>query len=378
MSEETTQGAAASEPPASGLRICALPEGLDLVSGRRLEHVEIEYETWGTLAPAKDNVLLLTTGLSPSSHARSNALNPEPGWWEDMIGPGRPLDTNRWFVICNNSFGSCYGSTGPASTDPRTGRPYRLTFPCLSIEDIATTSRLLLKSLGIHPVAAVVGSSMGGMTALAYGVLFPFEAERIMSISAGAHALPFAISMRSTQREAIRLDPDWKGGDYAPDQPPKNGMRIARKMGVTTYRSPGEWNERFGRKRIAPPPADPFATRFEIESYLDHQADKFVGRFDANALLYLTSAIDHFDLSEGHGSVAAALASSRGRFLLLTFTSDWLYPAEQLAKVAGELRQAGKRVTYRCIDSDRGHDAFLVEHEKQARVIGAFLEGIDE
>ena len=356
-------------------RLKTLPGPYRFHRGGEIPEVTLAYETWGTLSPAKDNALLLTTGLSPSSHARSNELNPEPGWWEDMIGPGRPLDTDRWFVICNNSFGSCYGSTGPASTDPRTGRPYRLTFPCLSIEDIATTSRLLLKSLGIHPVAAVVGSSMGGMTALAYGVLFPFEAERVLSISAGAHAQPFAISMRSTQREAIRLDPDWKGGDYPPDQPPKNGMRIARKMGVTTYRSPGEWNERFGRKRIAPPPADPFATRFEIESYLDHQADKFVGRFDANCYLYLSRAMDLFDLGDHGESLVDALSKLRAcRTRIIGVESDILFPVEQQHELAAALQEAGVESSFVSLGSIHGHDSFLIDYERFGPAVGEFLK----
>ena len=355
-------------------RLQTLPGPYRFYRGAEIPEVTLAYETWGTLAPAKDNALLLTTGLSPSSHARSNALNPERGWWEEMIGPGRPLDTNRWFVICNNSFGSCLGSTGPASTDPRTGRPYRLTFPCLSIEDIAATSRLLLKSLGIHPVAAVVGSSMGGMTALAYGVLFPFEAERILSISAGAHALPFAISMRSTQREAIRLDPDWKGGDYEPGKGPVNGMTIARKMGVTTYRSPNEWNERFGRKRIVSPPADPFATRFEIESYLDHMAEKFVGTFDANCYLYLSRAMDLFDLGDHGESIVDALSKLRAcRVRVIGVESDILFPVEQQHELGAALREARVESSFVSLPSIHGHDSFLIDYERFGPAVGEFL-----
>ena len=342
--------------------------------GGEIPEVTLAYETWGTLAPAKDNALLLTTGLSPSSHARSSASNPEPGWWEDMIGPGRPVDTNRWFVICNNSFGSCLGSTGPASTDPRTGRPYRLTFPCLSIEDIAATSRLLLKSLGIQAVAAVVGSSMGGMTALAYGVMFPYEADRILSISAGAHAEPFAISMRSAQREAIRLDPDWLGGDYPKEKPPVGGMRLARKVGVVTYRSPVEWNERFGRKRVPGTPAGPWATRFEIESYLEHQAEKFVSRFDANCYLYLSRAMDLFDLGEHGTSVVDALSKLAAcRTRVIGVESDILFPVEQQQALAAALREAAVDSSFVRLPSIHGHDSFLIDYERFGPAVGEFL-----
>jgi len=352
-----------------------LPGPYEFYRGGEIPEVTLAYETWGTLAPAKDNALLLTTGLSPGSHARSNALNPEPGWWEDMIGPGRPLDTNRWFVICNNSLGSCLGSTGPASIDPRTGHRYRLTFPCLSIEDIATTSRLLLKCLGIHPVAAVVGSSMGGMTALAYGVLFPFEADRILSISAGAHALPFAIAMRSAQREAIRLDAGWMGGDYPPEKPPVDGMTLARKMGVATYRSPGEWNVRFGRKRMASPPADPFASRFEVESYLDHQAEKFVRRFDANCYLYLSRAMDLFDLGDHGTSVVDALSKLRAcRTRVIGVESDILFPVEQQHTLAAALLEARVESSFVSLGSTHGHDSFLIDYERFGPAVGEFLK----
>ncbi|HKC23182.1 MAG TPA: alpha/beta fold hydrolase, partial [Thermoanaerobaculia bacterium] len=203
--------------------------------GGEIPEMTLAYETWGELSASKDNALLLTTGLSPGSHARSTPENPAAGWWEEMIGPGRPIDTDRWFVVCNNSLGSCHGSTGPASIDPRTGDPYRLAFPELSVEDIASSSRDLLKELGVDRLGAVVGPSLGGMTALAYALLHPDEIERLVMISAASAASPFAMALRSIQREAIRSDPDWKGGGYAPGRGPKRGMGLARKLGVVTY-----------------------------------------------------------------------------------------------------------------------------------------------
>jgi homoserine O-acetyltransferase len=352
-----------------------LPGPYGLFRGGEVPEVTLAYETWGTLSAAKDNALLLTTGLSPGSHARANEMNPEPGWWEEMIGPERPLDTNRWFVVCNNSFGSCHGSTGPASTDPRTGRPYRLTFPCLSIEDIAITSRLLLKALCIERVAAVVGSSMGGMTALAYGALFPDEAKHIVSISASAHALPFAISLRSTQREAIRLDPDWRGGDYPFEKPPVRGMRLARRLGVTSYRSPEEWNERFGRKRVMRPSADPFGVRFEVEAYLEHQADKFVGTFDPNCYLYLSRAMDLFDLADHGTSLVDALRKLKScRVRVIGVESDILFPVEQQRTLAAALHEAGVDSSFVRLGSIHGHDSFLIDYQRFAPAVGDFLK----
>jgi homoserine O-acetyltransferase len=351
-----------------------LPGPYRFYRGGEIPEVTLAYETWGTLSLARDNVLLLTTGLSPGSHARSNELNPEPGWWEEMIGPGRPIDTDRWFVVCNNSLGSCQGSTGAASIDPRTGEPWRLTFPCLSVEDIAVTSRLLLKTLGIDRVGAVVGSSLGGMTALAYGVLFPGEVRRIVSISASTHAQPFAISLRSTQREAIRLDPDWQGGNYPPKKPPVGGMRLARKLGVTSYRSPGEWNERFGRKHVTPPPADPWGIRFEIESYLEHQADKFVGHFDANCYLYLSRAMDLFDLAEHGTSLVDALRRLKACHVrVIGVESDILFPVEQQRVLAVALVEAGIDASFVRLSSIHGHDSFLIDYERFAPAVGDFL-----
>lgn len=353
-----------------------LPGPYRFFRGGEIPTVTLAYETWGALSLSKDNVLLLTTGLSPSSHARSNALDMEPGWWEEMIGPGRPLDTDRWFVVCNNSIGSCHGSTGAASIDPRTGLRYGLAFPCVSIEDIAITSRLLLKSLGIESVSAVVGSSLGGMTAMAYGILFPDEARRIVSISAGVHAQPFAISLRSIQRDAIRLDPDWQGGSYPKEKPPARGMRLARKLGVTSYRSPGEWNERFGRKHVTPPPADPWGTRFEIESYLEHMAEKFVDRFDANCYLYLSRAMDLFDIADHGTSLTNALTKLRPcRVRVIGVESDILFPVEQQRTLAAALNEAGVDSSFVRLGSIHGHDSFLIDYDRFGPAVGDFLNG---
>src|SRR6266581_1956124 len=252
--------------------------------GGVLPQVDVVYETWGALSPAKDNAVLILTGLSPGAHARSSAEDPSPGWWEEMVGPGQAIDTEKLHVICVNSLGSCHGSTGPASLDPRTGEPYRVSFPVLTIEDIATAAHEALKALGFDRLRAVVGPSLGGMTALAYAVLFPEDVGALVTISSATRATPFAIAIRSLQRECIRRDPEWRGGHYPVDGGPVTGLRLARKLGLITYRSAREWRERFGRERVdvRGPREGVFETEFEIEAYLEDHARKFVGAFDAN------------------------------------------------------------------------------------------------
>jgi homoserine O-acetyltransferase len=344
--------------------------------GGLLESVDIAYETWGELSPARDNVLLLVTGLSPSAHARSSAADPSPGWWEDMIGPGLAIDTDRFHVVCVNSLGSCHGSTGAASLDPATGRRYALSFPVLTIEDIAAAAREALRALGIQRVRAVVGPSLGGMTALAYAMLFPDEVAALVSISGAARATPFAIALRSLQREMIRSDPEWLDGAYPPGGGPRGGMRLARKLGLITYRSAREWRERFGRERVdvRDKGASVFGVEFEIEAYLDMHARKFVDAFDANCYLYLSRAMDLFDAAEHGGSVEAGLGKIRAeRVLVVGVESDFLFPIDQQAEIAGVLERAGRKVTFEPLPSIQGHDSFLVDMDRFAPVVSRFL-----
>src|SRR5262245_46741963 len=223
--------------PGPAARICIVEREFHMRSGGALPRVEIAYETWGTLNSDRSNAVLLFTGLSPSAHAASGSTDPSPGWWEDMVGPGKPFDTQRWFVVCVNSLGSCFGSTGPASIDQDTGDRYRLRFPVLAVEDIAAAAQEVVKSLRIERLCAVAGSSIGGRRALAHALLFPNHARALVQISCAVHSLPFAIALRSLQREMIRSDPDWRGGDYSPESQPIRGMRLARKLGMITYRS---------------------------------------------------------------------------------------------------------------------------------------------
>jgi homoserine O-acetyltransferase/O-succinyltransferase len=343
--------------------------------GGVLPEVDIVYEAWGTLSPAEDNAVLVLTGLSPGAHARSSAEDPTPGWWEDMIGPGQAIDTNRFHVVCVNSLGSCHGSTGPASIDPRTGERYRLTFPVLTIEDIATAAHATLEQVGLRRLRAVVGPSLGGMTALAYAILFPEDVRDLVTISSATRATPFATAIRSLQRECIRSDPDWRKGDYPPERPPETGLRLARKLGLITYRSAQEWRERFGRERIAAAgPTEMFGPEFEIEAYLEMHAQKFARSFDANCYLYLSRAMDLFDVAEHGGSVETGLGRIRAeRTLVVGVETDFLFPIDQQEEIARILADAGRRVTMTRLPSIQGHDSFLVDLDRFGPVIAEFL-----
>lgn len=362
-------------PPAT--RFFALPSPFAMKRGGELQQARLAYETWGQLAPARDNAVLILTGLSPSAHAASHPDNPEAGWWEGMIGPGKAIDTRRWFVICCNSLGSCKGSTGPASLAPD-GQPYRLRFPALTIEDIARAAHALVQGLGIERLAGLIGCSMGGMSSLAYLHLFPDSAGFYINVSGAAQALPFSIAIRSLQREAIRLDPAWKQGHYDAAHWPESGMRIARKLGVVTYRSALEWHGRFGRVRLDSERRqddDPFGLEFEIESYLEGHAQRFVRIFDPNSYLYLSRAMDWFDLGEyAAGDVHAALARLRiPRSLVLGASTDILFPIEQQQQIAEGLRAGGRQARCLPLPSPQGHDAFLVDMARFSPPVARFL-----
>jgi len=357
-------------------RYASLTDPFPMWRGGVLHGARIAYETWGELNAARDNAILLFTGLSPSAHAASSPLDPSEGWWEKMIGPGLPIDTRRFFVVCVNSLGSCFGSTGPASIDPATGAPYRLSFPELSVEDIARGGYEVVKSLGIERLDTVMGPSLGGMVVLAFAAQFPGAARRLVSISGTTAASPFAIALRSIQREAIMRDPDWRGGNYPFDRPPISGMRIARKLGTVTYRSAVEWRERFRREPIAPERRrpGPFAPEFSVEGYLDAQADKFVRVFDPNCYLYLSRAMDRFDLAAHGGSPEAALSGSQlERALVIGVETDMLFALPEQEAMAQALDAAGVKTRFEPLPSIQGHDSFLIDIERFGRAIGSFL-----
>ena len=367
-------------PP--GTRFHALASPFPMKRGGVLHGARIAYETWGTLSPARDNAVLILTGLSPDAHAASSAADPTPGWWEAMLGPGKPIDSDRWFVVCVNSLGSCKGSTGPASIDPATGQPYLLSFPELSIEDIADAAAEVVRGLGIERLACVIGNSMGGMTALSLLARHRRIARAHINISGSARALPFSIAVRSLQREAIRLDPNWNGGAYDDATYPESGMRIARKLGVITYRSALEWDGRFGRVRLdesASAEDDPFGLEFQVESYLEGHARRFVRRYDPNCYLYLSRSMDWFDLAEyAGGDTLAALAALAGngveRALAIGANTDILFPVQQQQEVADGLARGGAEAEFIGMDSPQGHDAFLVDFERFGPAVRGFLD----
>ena len=372
-------------PP--GTRWCDLPSPFPMKRGGALLDARMAYETWGRLNAAGDNAVLILTGLSPDAHAASNQANAEPGWWEPMLGPGKPIDSDRWFVVCVNTLGSCKGSTGPASTNPASGAPYLLSYPELSVEDAADAAAHVVRTLGIERLACVIGNSMGGMTALALLQRHAGIAHSHVNISGAARALPFSIAIRSLQREAIRLDPLWNGGDYSDDAYPESGMCMARKLGVITYRSALEWDGRFGRVRLdrsneepdQRDGEDPFGLEFEVESYLEAHARRFVRRFDPNCYLYLSRSMDWFDLGEAcGGDVTDGLAGIRlERALAIGVATDILFPLQQQREIADGLRAGGSESSLLALESPQGHDAFLVDIERFGPAVRGFLEGRD-
>ena len=366
-------------PP--GTQYFELPSPFPMKRGGALQDARLAYETWGVRNAAGDNIVLILTGLSPNAHAASNEGNPEPGWWEAMLGPGKPIDTNRWFVVCVNSLGSCKGSTGPASINPATRTRYRLDFPELAVEDGADAAFALLRGLGIERLACVIGNSMGGMTALSFLQRHPGVAGSLINISGAARALPFSIAIRSLQREAIRLDPLWNGGDYDDAHYPESGMRMARKLGVITYRSALEWDGRFGRVRLESDrrdDEDPFGLEFEVESYLEGHARRFVRSFDPNCYLYLSRSMDWFNLGEscGGGPVHGLADIRVARALAIGVHTDILFPLQQQQEIADGLRAGGCDATFLPLESPQGHDAFLVDFERFGPALTGFLRDL--
>jgi len=372
-------------PLPTAVRFAALPDPFPLWRGGSLSRASIAYECWGKLNRQRSNAILLFTGLSPSAHAASSPENTEPGWWERMIGPGGAIDTDRYFVMCVNSLGSCFGSTGPASVNPATGRPYRLDFPELSVEDIARAGYEAARSLGIEQLDTVMGPSLGGMVVVAFAAMVPNGARRLVSISGSSASSPFAIALRSVQREAVMSDPAWLAGQYASTESgPQSGMRIARKLGTITYRSAAEWSGKFGRQGIAPVgkraveqalkrvPAG-FGPRFSVETYLEAQAERFVRVFDPNCYLYLSRAMDCFDVA-AHGVPADVYRRSGvGRALVIGVESDFLFAISEQGQIAQDLAAAGVEVRFAGLSSIEGHDAFLVDLPRFDAEIRAFL-----
>jgi homoserine O-acetyltransferase len=377
-----------------------LPKPVALDCGRELFPVRIAYETYGTLAPARDNVILVCHALSGDAHAAGYARTPPAsgtrdgfraeerdaadsrglGWWDGMIGPGKAFDTDRFFVVSTNLLGGCSGTTGPSSIDPSTDREYGSNFPVISVADMVRTQRAFLSELGITRLAAVAGGSLGGMQALEWAVLHGDDVESIVVIASTPALRPQGVAWNAIARNAITTDPDWQGGHYYDTgRSPHGGMGVARMLGHMTYLSAGSLDDKFGRRlqssdNIRYVLDEP---EFEIESYLRHQAKKFVERFDANTYLYMSRALSYFDLARQHGGgqLVDAVRDVTARTLLIAFSSDWLYPPEDSEQLSAALGEAGKDVELHVIDAPYGHDCFLLEEARQTPIIRQFLMG---
>ncbi len=350
---------------------------LRLDSGARIEGLEVAYNTYGRLNEARSNAVLVCHALSGDQHAASrHPVTGKPGWWDKVIGPGLPLDTDRYFVICTNVVGGCQGSTGPSSIDPATGEPYGLKFPVVTMADMVRAQAMLLDALGIEKLYAVVGGSMGGMQVLQFAADYPERLYAAVCIACAARHSAQNIAFHEVGRQAIMADPDWRGGDYARQHVrPEKGLAVARMAAHITYLSEAALQRKFGRELQRDGLSWGFDADFQVESYLRHQGAAFVDRFDANSYLYITRALDYFDLAASHGgSLAEAFRRSRGvRFCVFSFSSDWLYPTPESRQIVRALNAAGAQVGFVEIESDKGHDAFFLDEPVFHAALDGFL-----
>lgn len=360
---------------------CARFDSIALECGATLYPVEVAYETYGHLNPDRSNAILITHAFTGDAHAAgiSRAAGAEnsgkPGWWDNMIGPGKAFDTDRYFVICSNVLGGCQGTTGPGSINIVTGRPYGMTFPVITIRDMVRVQKMLIDSLGIPRLLCVCGGSMGGMQALEWAVSFPEFVRCVIPIATTWRHSAQQIAFNEVGRQAIMADPDWCDGDYYDKKPPARGLSVARMVGHITYMSDESMREKFGRKlREKEKFGFDFGIDFEVESYLRYRGNQFVSRFDANSYLYITKAEDYFDLTNGTGRLADAFRTVATRFLVISFTSDWLYPSYQSQEIVKVLRRMNGDVAYCDLQSNYGHDAFLVDIAEQSEIVRGFLD----
>ncbi len=359
------------------VRLIERDEPLELESGKSLGPIDVAYETYGRLNEAKDNAILICHALSGNAHAAgyNNSDDKKPGWWDNMVGPGKGIDTNRHFVVCSNVLGGCAGTTGPSSVNPETGRPYGLDFPIITISDMVNVQRLLLDRLGIQHLLAVVGGSIGGMQVLRWAIAYPDMMDAAIPVATTAHLGAQSIAFDAVGRNAILADPNFINGQYHNGTVPARGLAIARMIGHITYLSEEGMRRKFGRElRGAAKYSYDFNSEFAVETYLDYQGQTFVDRFDANSYLYITKASDYFDLQKAYGSLNSAFAEVQARFLVVSFSSDWLFTPAQSEATVDALVANGKDVSYCNIASTYGHDAFLLEHETLGAFISGFLE----
>lgn len=358
-------------------RSVRLPGPLRLDSGASLAPVDIAYETYGTLNADGTNAMLICHALTGDQFVASDhPVTGKPGWWVRAVGPGKPIDTDRYFIICANVLGSCLGSSGPASVDPATGVPWAMRFPVITIADMVRAQGMLLDALGIGQLAAVIGGSMGGMQALLWPTLFPDRVRSAIVIASTSRHSAQNIAFHEVGRQAIMADPRWRGGDYYADgDAPAAGLAVARMAAHITYLSEAGLTEKFGRKLQARESKTfGFDADFQIESYLRHQGISFVERFDANSYLYITRAMDYYDMAEDQGgSLALAFARTRARYCLISFDTDWLYPTAESRIIVHALHAAGREASFVELSSPFGHDAFLLDAPEMNRVIDGFL-----
>jgi homoserine O-acetyltransferase len=336
-------------------------DSIALDSGITLAPVDVAYETYGELNAARNNAILVLHAFSGDAHAAGDG-----GWWDSMIGPGKGFDTDKYFVICSNVLGGCRGTSGPGSINPATGCPYGMSFPPVTIPDMVRLQKMLIDHLGIQKLLSVSGGSMGAMQALQWAVAYPDAVASAIPIAGTARHSPQQIAFNEVGRQAIMADPDWNDGNYHGNRPPARGLSVARMVGHITYMSDASMREKFGRRLRD-------ENQFEVESYLRYRGGQFVDRFDANSYLYITRAMDYFDLTSSGRSLSAAFEQVRARFLVISFTSDWLYPSYQSLEVVRALRGRNCDVAYCELPSSYGHDAFLVNVTEQAELVRGFL-----
>jgi len=353
------------------------PNELKLESGQVLGPITLAYETYGTLNKDKTNAILIEHALSGDAHpAGFHEGDKDPGWWDSMIGPHKAFDTTKYFVICSNIIGGCKGSTGPSSINPKTGKPYALDFPLITISDIVNAQRHLIDHLGIDKLLCVVGGSLGGMQTLQWVASYPERISSAIPIATALKHSPQQIAFDEVGRQAVMADPDWRKGNYYGQGQPEKGLAVARMIGHITYMSDQSMEEKFSRRLKDKNFSFKFTTDFEVEGYLKYRGDSFVKRFDANSYLYITKALDYFDLSGGRLIPQGKTVTTR--FLVIAFKSDWLYPSYQAQEIVRQLKIRHADASYCEIESTYGHDAFLLEAEEQTRLIGHFLKKVYE
>jgi homoserine O-acetyltransferase len=348
-------------------------EEISLESGASLAPVEVAFETYGTLNSARSNAILILHAFSGDAHAAGiGRESGKPGWWDSMIGPGKAFDTDQYFIVCSNVLGGCQGTTGPSSINPETQRPYGMSFPVITIGDMVRLQKMLVDSLGIPKLLAVAGGSMGGMQALQWAASYPEMVRSVIPIATTARHSAQQIAFNEVARQAIMADPDWNGGDYYASRAPERGLAVARMVGHITYMSDESMRQKFGRRlRDKDKFGYNFEVDFEVESYLRYRGKQFVNRFDANSYLYITKAEDYFDLLDGSWQIA--FDGTNTRFLVISFTSDWLYPSYQSQEIVRVLRRRNLDIAYCDLQSNYGHDAFLVDVAEQTDVVRGFL-----